>query len=53
VTGCPYGSIAPQLERVYFKNLGIPYIALETSVHRDLPTEEQLTRIKAFIEMLS
>ena len=53
VTGCPYGSIVPQLERVYFKNLGIPYISLETSVHQDPPTEEQLTRIKAFVEMLS
>jgi len=53
VTGCPYGSIVPQLERVHFKNLGIPYISLETSVHREPPTEEQLTRVKAFIEMLS
>jgi benzoyl-CoA reductase/2-hydroxyglutaryl-CoA dehydratase subunit BcrC/BadD/HgdB len=53
VTGCPYGSIVPQLERLHFKNLGIPYVALETSVHQDPPTEEQLTRIKAFIEMLS
>jgi benzoyl-CoA reductase/2-hydroxyglutaryl-CoA dehydratase subunit BcrC/BadD/HgdB len=53
VTGCPYGSIVPQLERTYFKNLGIPYISLETSVHQDPPTEEQLTRLKAFVEMLS
>jgi benzoyl-CoA reductase/2-hydroxyglutaryl-CoA dehydratase subunit BcrC/BadD/HgdB len=53
VTGCPYGSIVPQLERTYFKNLGIPYISLETSVHHDPPTEEQLTRLKAFVEMLS
>jgi benzoyl-CoA reductase/2-hydroxyglutaryl-CoA dehydratase subunit BcrC/BadD/HgdB len=53
VTGCPYGSIVPQLERAHFKNLGIPYISLETSVHREPPTEEQLTRVKAFIEMLS
>jgi benzoyl-CoA reductase/2-hydroxyglutaryl-CoA dehydratase subunit BcrC/BadD/HgdB len=53
VTGCPYGSIVPQLERVHFKNLGIPYISLETSVHSEPPTEEQLTRVKAFIEMLS
>jgi benzoyl-CoA reductase/2-hydroxyglutaryl-CoA dehydratase subunit BcrC/BadD/HgdB len=53
VTGCPYGSIVPQLERVHFKNLGIPYISLETSVHSEPPTEEQLTRVQAFIEMLS
>jgi benzoyl-CoA reductase/2-hydroxyglutaryl-CoA dehydratase subunit BcrC/BadD/HgdB len=53
VTGCPYGSIVPQLERTYFKNLGIPYVALDTSVHQEAATEEQLTRVKAFIEMLS
>jgi benzoyl-CoA reductase/2-hydroxyglutaryl-CoA dehydratase subunit BcrC/BadD/HgdB len=53
VTGCPYGSIVPQLERTHFKNLGIPYVALDTSVHQEPPTEEQLTRVKAFIEMLS
>jgi benzoyl-CoA reductase/2-hydroxyglutaryl-CoA dehydratase subunit BcrC/BadD/HgdB len=53
VTGCPYGSIVPQLERLYFKKLGIPYISLETSVHQDPPTEEQITRIKAFVEMLT
>jgi benzoyl-CoA reductase/2-hydroxyglutaryl-CoA dehydratase subunit BcrC/BadD/HgdB len=53
VTGCPYGSIVPQLEREHFKKLGIPYISLETPVHQDPATEEQLTRIKAFVEMLS
>jgi len=53
VTGCPYGSVVPQLERTHFKNLGILYISLETSVHQDPPTEEKLTRLKAFVEMLS
>lgn len=53
ITGCPYGSIVPQLEREHFKKLGIPYISLETTVHNDPPTEEQLTRVKAFVEMLS
>ena len=42
-----------QLERDYFKKQGIPLIALETTVHNELPTEEQITRVKAFIEMLS
>ena len=32
---------------------GIPLIALETDVHREPPTEEQITRVKAFVEMLS
>jgi benzoyl-CoA reductase/2-hydroxyglutaryl-CoA dehydratase subunit BcrC/BadD/HgdB len=52
-TGCPYGSMVQQLERDYFKKNGIPLIALETTVHNELPTEEQITRVKAFIEMLS
>jgi hypothetical protein len=31
----------------------VPYINLETSVHREPPTEEQVTRLKAFVELLS
>ena len=42
-----------QLERDYFKSIGVPLIALETDVHREPPTEEQITRVKAFIEMLT
>jgi benzoyl-CoA reductase/2-hydroxyglutaryl-CoA dehydratase subunit BcrC/BadD/HgdB len=53
VTACPYGSILPQLERQYFKKYGVPYINIETSVHKDPPTEEQITRLKTFVEMLS
>lgn len=53
VTACPYGSIVPQFERNYFRQHGVPYINLETSVHKEPPTEEQVTRLKAFIEMLS
>jgi benzoyl-CoA reductase/2-hydroxyglutaryl-CoA dehydratase subunit BcrC/BadD/HgdB len=53
IIGCPYASLMQQLERDHFKELGIPLIALETDVHREPPTEEQITRVKAFIEMLS
>ncbi len=53
ITGCPYASLMQQLERDHFKTLGIPLIALETDVHREPPTEEQIMRVKAFIEMLS
>lgn len=53
ITGCPYGSIVQKNERDYFKNLGIPIITLETSVHKERPTEEQIMRIKTFVEMLS
>jgi benzoyl-CoA reductase/2-hydroxyglutaryl-CoA dehydratase subunit BcrC/BadD/HgdB len=53
VTGCPYGSVVQGLEREYFKKQGVPLVALETTVHDQPPTEEQITRVKAFIEMLS
>ena len=53
ITGCPYASLMQQLERDHFKTLGIPLIALETDVHREPPSEEQIMRVKAFIEMLS
>jgi benzoyl-CoA reductase/2-hydroxyglutaryl-CoA dehydratase subunit BcrC/BadD/HgdB len=51
--GCPYASMMQQLERDYFKQVGVPLIAIDTDVHREPPTEEQITRIKAFMEMLS
>ena len=53
VTGCHYGSVVQGLEREYFKKQGVPLVALETTVHDQPPTEEQITRVKAFIEMLS
>ena len=54
VTGCPYGSVVQGLERQYFKKKGVPLVGLEHSVHaEEPPTEEQTTRIKAFIEMLA
>ena len=53
ITGCPYGSVVQQVERDYFKQQGIPYIALEASVHKERPTEEQVMRVKTFVEMLS
>lgn len=53
VTGCPYGSVVQGLEREYFKKQGIPMVALETTVHDQPPTEEQITKVKTFIEILS
>lgn len=54
VTGCPYGSVVQGLERDYFKKQGIPMVALEHNIHaEEPPTEEQITKIKTFIEMLS
>ncbi len=54
VTGCPYGSVVQGLEREYFKKKGVPMVSLEHSVHaEEPPTEEQITRVRAFIEMLA
>jgi benzoyl-CoA reductase/2-hydroxyglutaryl-CoA dehydratase subunit BcrC/BadD/HgdB len=53
ITGCPYGSVVQQTEREYFKEQGIPIITLESSVHKERPTEEQVMRVKTFVEMLS
>jgi len=52
ITGCPYGSVVQGLEREYFKKLGVPLVALETTVHDEPPTEEQITKVKTFLEML-
>ncbi len=53
ITGCPYGSVVQQTERDYFKGLGIPIISLENTIHKERPTEEQIMRVRTFVEMLS
>jgi len=52
ITGCPYGSIVQQIEREHFKKLGIPIISLEGTVHRGRPSEEQIMRVRTFVEMI-
>ena len=51
-TGCPYASIVQQMERTHFKKLGVPFIGLETNVHKERPSEEQIMRVRTFMEML-
>ena len=53
VTGCPYASIVQQMERSYFKKLGVAFIGLETNVHKERPSEEQIMRVRTFMEMLN
>lgn len=53
ITGCPYGSVAQQTQLDYFKKQGVPIILLEATVHKERPTEEQVMRVKTFVEMLS
>jgi benzoyl-CoA reductase/2-hydroxyglutaryl-CoA dehydratase subunit BcrC/BadD/HgdB len=52
VTGCPYASIVQQMERSHFKKLAVPFIGLETNVHKERPSEEQIMRVRTFMEML-
>lgn len=51
--GCSFGSVARELNREYFHNKGLPSISLEGSFQVGPPSGQILTRIKAFIEMLS
>ncbi|MDF2921952.1 MAG: 2-hydroxyglutaryl-CoA dehydratase, D-component [Paenibacillaceae bacterium] len=53
ITGCPYGSVVQKTERDYFKGLNVPVITLETNVHKERPSEEQIMRVKTFVEMLT
>jgi len=51
--GCSFASIDKEMWRAYFHDKGIPSISLEGSFQTGAPTGQILTRIKAFIEMLS
>ncbi len=51
--GCSFGSVAREMFREYFHKKGIPSINLEGTYQTGSPTGQLLTRIKAFIEMLS
>lgn len=51
--GCSFSSVDKELFREYFHQKGIPSISLEGSYQVGAPTGQVLTRIKAFIEMLS
>lgn len=51
--GCSFSSIDKEMWREYFHQQGIPSISLEGSFQVGAPTGQVLTRVKAFIEMLS
>ncbi len=51
--GCSFGSVAREMFREYFHKKGIPSINLEGTYQTGAPTGQLLTRVKAFIEMLS
>lgn len=51
--GCSYGSVAREMFRDFFHKKGIPSINLEGTFQVGAPTGQILTRVKAFVEMLS
>jgi benzoyl-CoA reductase/2-hydroxyglutaryl-CoA dehydratase subunit BcrC/BadD/HgdB len=53
VIGCSFQSIDKEMWRNYFHQKGIPSINLEGSFQTGAPTGQLMTRVKAFIEMLS
>ena len=53
VIGCSFQSIDKEMWRKYFHERGIPSINLEGSFQTGAPTGQLMTRVKAFIEMLS
>lgn len=51
--GCSFSSVDREMWRRYFHSKGIPSISLEGSFQVGAPSGQVLTRIKAFVEMLS
>jgi benzoyl-CoA reductase/2-hydroxyglutaryl-CoA dehydratase subunit BcrC/BadD/HgdB len=53
VIGCSFQSVDKEMWRNYFHQKGIPSINLDGSFQTGAPTGQLMTRVKAFIEMLS
>ncbi|BBB89520.1 MAG TPA: 2-hydroxyacyl-CoA dehydratase family protein [Methylomusa anaerophila] len=51
--GCSFASVDREMWRKYFHAKGIPSINLEGSFQTGAPTGQVITRVKAFVEMLS
>lgn len=51
--GCSFSGIDRELHREHFHKQGIPSLSLEGSFQVGPPTGQILTRVKAFVEMLS
>ena len=51
--GCSYGGIYHEIQRDHFQAKGIPSMSLEGSFQVGPPTGQLLTRVRAFVEMLS
>lgn len=53
VIGCSFQSVDKEMWRSYFHKKGIPSINLEGSFQTGAPTGQLMTRVRAFVEMLS
>jgi benzoyl-CoA reductase/2-hydroxyglutaryl-CoA dehydratase subunit BcrC/BadD/HgdB len=51
--GCSFGSIHREIQADYFRRIGYPSIFLEGSFQVGAATGQALTRVRAFVEMLS
>lgn len=51
--GCSFSGIERELQREYFHRIGVPSISLEGAFQVGPPSGQILTRVKAFVEMLS
>lgn len=51
--GCSFAGIYNEIQREYFHNKGVPSITIEGTFQVGPPTGQLLTRVRAFVEMLS
>ena len=51
--GCSFAGVHQEIQRDHFHKLGIPSISLEGSFQVGPPSGQLLTRVRAFVEMLS
>jgi benzoyl-CoA reductase/2-hydroxyglutaryl-CoA dehydratase subunit BcrC/BadD/HgdB len=51
--GCSFGSIDTELKREYFRKRNVPSISIDGAFQVGPPTGQLITRVKAFVEMLS
>lgn len=51
--GCSFGGIHGEIQRDHFQKKGFPSISLEGSFQVGPPSGQLLTRVRAFVEMLS
>jgi len=51
--GCSFAGVHQEIQRDHFHKLGIPSIGLEGSFQVGPPSGQLLTRVRAFVEMLS